>query len=278
MAWNFRNWLEIEYGKLPEECRVFHLQKHGAALMRQYDVPEWVYKAVSGPYEVVRCVCEWHSIRTHYRGYVKSVGINVVEDGVTKAYIAQSTRKSTILESMNQDDFVKGDMVYASWQEFEMYELQDDSEIPRGEYDSFHQLGYKIEWLSMNLGQWIRSRSEDASFVQYEILADAFAPSLTRKTKYRAEVESLENALKAVPGITRVQWSIIGFSKSSLGYLDQYVQEISVSGRCYLEDPFAEKHYHLRRTDGRFVYPEDWYQCDEALLQQYLYSPPVSRL
>ena len=107
----------------------------------------------------------------------------------------------------------------------------------------------------------------DGAFVQYD------------DTMYRGEEESLQRALKAVPGITKVQWSIIGFSMFSLGYLDQYVQEISVSGRCYLEDPFAEKHYHLRRTDGQFVYPEHWYQCDEVLLQQeYQHdfkSPPV---
>ena len=52
-----------------------------------------------------------------------------------------------------------------------------------------------------------------------------------------------------------------------------------MSGVCYLEDPLSQKHYLLRRSDGRFVYPEDWYQCDEALLQkdcEYDFnSPPV---
>ena len=121
----------------------------------------------------------------------------------------------------------------------------------------------------MNLGQWIRSRSEDGAFVQYEFYA-------TGPTMYRGEEESLQRALKAVSGITGVQWSITGFSAVSLGYLDQYVQEIPVSG----EDPLSQKHYLLRRSDGRFVYPEDWYQCDEALLQigdcEYDFnSPPV---
>ena len=40
----------------------------------------------------------------------------------------------------------------------------------------------------------------------------------------------------------------------------------------YGEESFFQKHYHFRRTDGRLVYPEDWYQGGETLLQQ---SPVV---
>ena len=268
-AQKFHVQLLIAYNKVPERCR-YDLQRHGAELMRRYDVPDWVSKSVDGPYEVGKCVCMWHSIRQHYRRYGKSVCVTVVEDGVSKVYIAQSTAKSAILERMNFMSLLKGSKVYAPWQEFEMYELLEGEAVPQM-YSRFHGLGSKIDFLNMNLGQWIRSRSEDAPFVEYEFHA-------TGPTMYRGEEESLQRALKAVPGITRVQWSIIGFSMFSLGYLDQYVQEIPVSG-MYGEESLSQKHYHLRRSDGGFVYPEDWYQCDEALLQKdYLHdfnSPPV---
>ena len=274
--------LSIAYLKVPERCR-YHLHKHGAELMRRYDVPGWVSKTVDGPYEVGKCVCMWHSIRLHYRRYVKSVCVTVVEDGVSKVYIAQSTAKSTILERINVESLMKGYMVYAPWQEFSMHELRDYQAIPL-KYARSYALGCKIHFLNMNLGQWIRSRSgdgpfvqyeipaewfrsrsEDGSFVQYEIPAEGFESG--SKTEYRGEEVSLQKALKAVPGITSVQWSIIGFSMFSLGYLDQYVQEIPVSG-IYAEESFSQQHYLLRRTDGQFVYPEDWFACDEALLQQ----------
>ena len=251
--------------------------------MRQYDVADWVSKAVDGPYELARCVCMWHSIRAHYRRYVKSVLITVLQDGVSKVYMAQSTAKSTILENINVESLLKSYMVYAPWQEFSMHELRDYEATPLKYARSYAPDG-KIHFPNMNLGQWIRSRSgdgpfvqyempaewfrsrsEDGSFVQYEIPAEGFESG--SKTEYRGEEVSLQQALKAVPGITRVQWSIIGFSMFSLGYLDQYVQEIPVSGE-YGEEAFSQQHYLLRRTDGQFVYPEDWFACDEALLQQ----------
>ena len=255
----FRDTLAIAYASVPPQCR-YDVDDIGAELMQQYDVADWVKDAVAGPQEVERCVCMWHSVREHYRRYVKSVCVTVVEDDVSKEYIAQSTARSTVVERMNYDQLLKGYKVYAPWQEFSMYEL-----FERTKY------GRAVDFLNMNLGQWIRSRSEDAPFVEYEFHA-------TGPTMYRGEEESLQRALKAVPGITRVQWSIIGFSMFSLGYLDQYVQEIPVSG-MYGEESLSQKHYHLRRSDGGFVYPEDWYQCDEALLQKdYLHdfnSPPV---
>ena len=259
----FRDTLAIAYASVPPQCR-YGQGDIGAELMQQYDVPDWVKDTVAGPQEVERCVCMWHSVREHYRRYVKSVCVTVVEDDVSKEYIAQSTAKSTIVERMNHDSLLKGYMVYAPWQEFSMYELREGKAIPQM-YSKFHALGSKIHFLNMNLGQWIRSRSEDGPFVQYEILAEGFEVGGT--TMYRGEEESLQRTLKAVPGITSVQWSIIGFSMFSMGYLDQYVQEIPVSG-IYAEESFSQQHYLLRRTDGQFVYPEHWFACDEALLQQ----------
>ena len=265
----FRDTLSIAYASVPPQCR-YDVHDIGAELMQQYDVADWVRDAVAGPEEVARCVCMWHSVREHYRRYVKSVCVTVVEDDVSKEYIAQSTARSTVVERMNYDQLLKGYQVYAPWQEFSMYELRDGEAIPR-KYSRCHGLGSKIDCLNMNLGQWIRSRSEDRAFVQYEFYA-------TGPTMYRGEEESLQRALKAVSGITGVQWSITGFSAVSLGYLDQYVQEIPVSG----EDPLSQKHYLLRRSDGRFVYPEDWYQCDEALLQigdcEYDFNSPRVQL
>ena len=293
---NFLDWLSWKYRSVPEESR-YHLRWNAGALMRQYDVADWVSKAVDGPYELAGCVCMWHSIRAHYRRYVKSVRITVLEDGVNKVYIAQSTAKSTILERINVESLMKSYMVYAPWQEFSMHELRDDEASPL-KYARLYALGRKIHFLDMNLGQWIRSRSGDGPFVQYEMPAEWFRArsedgsfveyaipaggyDSESKTEYRGEEVSLQKALKAVPGITSVQWSIIGFSRFSLGYLDQYVQEIPVSG-IYAEESFSQQHYLLRRTDGQFVYPEDWFACDEALLQQEYQRdfnvPPVRAL
>ena len=283
---NWKLWLSDVHSSVPEESR-FHLQKHGGVLMRQYDVADWVSKAVDGPYELARCVCMWHSIRAHYRRYVKSVRITVLEDGVNKVYIAQSTAKSNILERINVQSLMKSYMVYAPWQEFSMHE---DNRM--------YALGRTIHSLDMKLGQWIRSRCGDGPFVQYAMPAHWFrarsdhgsfaqyaipaeGDDSESKTEYRGEEVSLQTALKAVPGITSVQWSIIGFSMFSMGYLDQYVQEIPVSGN-YAEESFSQQHYLLRRTDGRFVYPENWFACDEALLQQEYQRdfnvPPVCAL
>ena len=255
----FRDTLSIAYASVPAQCR-YGVDDIGAELMQQYDVADWVKDAVAGPQEVERCVCMWHSVREHYRRYVKSVCVTVVEDDVSKEYIAQSTARSTVVERMNYDQLLKGYKVYAPWQEFSMYEL-----FERSKY------GRSIDFLNMNLGQWIRSRSVDATpFGVYD------------DTTYRGEEESLQRALKAVPGITKVEWSIIGFSMFSLGYLDRYVQEIPMNG-VYGEEAISQKHYHVRRSDGWFVYPEQWYECDEVSFQQeYQHdfnSPPVrSRL
>ena len=89
-------------------------------------------------------------------------------DGVNKVYIAQSTAKSTILERINVESLLKSYKVYAPWQEFSMHELRDYQAIPL-KYARSYALGCKIHFLNMNLGQWIRSRSEDGPFVQYEI-------------------------------------------------------------------------------------------------------------